>query len=127
MANVKTNKKVIPPQTGGAKGITAATPENAAGGVQAAAENPEQGGGNAPEQKNTEVDKGGKKTPTGKKGVSEENANINEAKKIFKKFSVEEIYFTSDGFGFLNQKEAEYHGASLKDQEVKKINKKDVE
>lgn len=127
MKNAKSDKKVIPPQTGGAEGVTAAAPEDATGGVQAAPENPEQGGGNAPEQKNTEVDKGGKKTPTGKKGVSEENANTNEAKKIFKKFSVEELYFTSDGFGFLNPKEAEYHGASLKDQKVTKINKKDVE
>jgi hypothetical protein len=127
MTNVKTDKEVIPTQTGGSENNATATPKDAAGSTQATLENPEQGGGNAPEQKNTEVDKGGKKTPTGKKRISKEDANANEAKKIFKKFAVEELYFTSDGFGFLNQKGAEYHGASLKDQKVTKINKKDVE
>ena len=125
MKNAKSDKKVIPAQKGDAKDNAAAAPENAAGGTEIAPETPEQSGGNASQQKNTEVDKRDEKTPAGAKGFSEKDTD--EAKKIFKKFSVEELYFTSDGFGFLNPKEAEYHGASLKDQKVTKINKKDVE
>lgn len=125
MANVKTDKKVIPPQTGGSENNAATAPENATGGAQVAPENTEQGGANASEQKNPGVDKGSKETTTGAKRVSVKEAG--EAKKIFKKFPVEELFFTADGFGFLTQQEAKYHAGSLQDQEVKKITKKDVE
>jgi hypothetical protein len=128
MANVKTSQKSVQSQTGDETNNAAAAAKNATASTKTPQENPPQGGGDAPKPKNTGVDKTEQKTTTGTEGRVEKAPKwIDEAKKIFKKHPSDILYFTSDGFGFLQEQEATYHAATLKDKEITVINKKDAE
>ncbi|MDR0581453.1 MAG: hypothetical protein LBG31_00650 [Prevotellaceae bacterium] len=127
MGNVK-NIQNIPARKSDKKNNAAAAAQDAAGSTQTSQENPQQGGGNASKQEDTGVDKKKQKATTGAKGSVKKVSKWNdEAQKILKKYASEEVYFTSDGFCFLQRKEAEYHAATLSDKEITAINKKDVE
>jgi hypothetical protein len=125
MSNAKNNKKPVPAQgaQGTAENNPAATPENAATDMQATAENTQPSGANTEKQENTGVDTK-EQTPATrtKKDIAQELEG--KAKKIFGKYSVELIYFTSNGMGFLKETDAKNHAAKLVDKTITIIKRK---
>jgi hypothetical protein len=128
MANAKTTQKSTPSQTDDGQNNAATAAQDAAGGAQTAQENTPQGGGNASGQEDTGMDKTKQKKTAGTKGAAGKVSRWHdEARKILKKYPSEDIYFTADGFCFLQLLEAEHHAATLQDKTITTINKKDLE